>query len=77
MNLTMLPATTQINPQQRQPQLLSWLHEQQRPRLLRNIMEKERNKQFLRQAQERGYLQSPTEGSIIKVCKQDLVKVTL
>ncbi|XP_041481364.1 leucine-rich repeat and IQ domain-containing protein 3-like [Lytechinus variegatus] len=65
----MLPAN-QIPNQQRQPQLLSWLHEQQRPRRLRNIMEKERNMQFLRQAQERGYLQSPSEASIIKVCQE-------
>ncbi|XP_071507820.1 uncharacterized protein [Diadema antillarum] len=59
-----------MQPMANQPQLLSWLQEQQRPRRLRSIMEKERNKQFLKQAQEKGYLASPTEAMILTACRE-------
>ncbi|XP_022085158.1 uncharacterized protein LOC110976310 [Acanthaster planci] len=49
-----------------QPQLALWLKEREKPQRLKTIMEKERKSEFLRQAEEKGYLQSPTKSYLLE-----------
>ncbi|XP_072015382.1 uncharacterized protein [Amphiura filiformis] len=49
-----------------QPQLAIWLKEQEKPHKLRAIMEKERNQEFMRLAEEKGYLQTPSKDAILQ-----------
>ncbi|XP_071802492.1 uncharacterized protein [Asterias amurensis] len=49
-----------------QPQLALWLREREKPQRLRSIMEKERKSEFLRHAEEKGYLTSPDKDYLLK-----------
>ncbi|XP_038063508.1 uncharacterized protein LOC119734216 [Patiria miniata] len=49
-----------------QPQLALWLREREKPQRLKAIMEKERKSEFLRNAEEKGYLQSPTKDYLLE-----------
>ncbi|PIK37453.1 hypothetical protein BSL78_25709 [Apostichopus japonicus] len=43
-------------------QLVAWLQEQQKPHRLREVMAKERHLEFIKHAEDRGYLLSPSKG---------------
>lgn len=49
-----------LQTQSKNSQLVAWLQEQQKPHRLREVMAKERHSQFIKQAEERGYLLTPT-----------------
>ncbi|KAJ8038505.1 Leucine-rich repeat and IQ domain-containing protein 3 [Holothuria leucospilota] len=47
-------------------QLIAWLQEQQKPHRLREVMEKERHIEFVKQAQENGFLISPSSNFLLE-----------